>query len=757
MADNYFFWAFEATADGLFPAPAGPTPPLVGDWDSEEHWARHAEWYAQEEDEQSYAAGYEYFSDGLWQAPSPEVVLDAWDSDPIGEHSQWHEESDEQNAATPDTLADGLFPAPPGPTPPLVGAWDSEEHWARQFESLPQDEEEQSFSAGYEYIADGLYPAPPGPAAIRIDRWDSDPLLQHAEWFGAEEEWATWAYDLYADVIWPAPALQPSFDAWHSQEVFPDEEEWPAYGQPEADEIVVPAFSAGQPMEWDFDPNAHHPDEEPDQFAALQDDDWSTLPGVSMVRVDYWDSDASIHADPIAAYAEEEAAYQSLQNYLAECGHEVLRPEVIVATKRRRSDAAEFTESQTITVGGTWLNGDTITVTINGKDLILTVGATVSTTAIATDLAATWNGDAIADSNFTRNNTGNLIPEANLVTASVVGSVVSLTYDAAGTPFTVSIAKSSASGTVTLATSVAATGPKFWNNADNWTTNAVPVSTDDIWIENDDQDILYALDQNSVVLTSLNILASYLGNLGLRDQSELADYFEYLETYLRISATTLNIGEGPGQGSPRLRIDVGANVCTVNVSLTGSAPDAGIPALLWKGTNVGNVANIRKGDVGIAWLPGETSIVDKLRVGFIDNKEGDATVRCGSGLTLTTLDQIGGNVTLNAGLTTANITAGILAVRAGAVTTINGDGGTIYWDGTGTITTLKLGEGCELNASRDQRPFTITNCTLSRGAIIRDPFRRITFANPFTLDRCGIGDVTLELGEHITLQRANAA
>ena len=55
-------------------------------------------------------------------------------------------------------------------------------------------------------------------------------------------------------------------------------------------------------------------------------------------------------------------------------------------------------------------------------------------------------------------------------------------------------------------------------------------------------------------------------------------YAEYREQYLKISATTVNIGSGQGGGSSLIKLDVGSVQTTVVVSGTGSASTQGTPA-----------------------------------------------------------------------------------------------------------------------------------------------------------------------------------
>lgn len=425
-----------------------------------------------------------------------------------------------------------------------------------------------------------------------------------------------------------------------------------------------------------------------------------------------------------------------------------------MATVRWRGDAQGVFQVTTITVAGTWAGAETVTLTINGKDLELTVGTDTTTAQIATALKEMFNGDTqTGTGDHTFSETGDDVPEFDAITATVSGSVVTLTADDAGVPFTLTASETSTSGTLTVATPTAATGPNHWNNAENWDTGAVPVSTDDVYFENSDVDVLYGLDQNAVTLTSLNIAASYTGKIGLPDWNA-GGWWEYLDKYLKISATTLKVGYGLGGGSPRLKINVGTAACTATVEGTGSPAEQTLPALLLVGTNVGNVLNVSKGSVGVAWEAGQTSTVATIRASYQASPATDVTLRLGSGCTLTTVNLTGGDVEVNSAFTTLNMTGGSLTIKgSGAITTLNVDGGTVHDQGTGTKTTVNLGKAT-IDRSQTMLGNTWTNTNLYAGATLEDPFETITFTNPFALKRCGLKDVTLDLGTDFSLQRS---
>ncbi len=407
-------------------------------------------------------------------------------------------------------------------------------------------------------------------------------------------------------------------------------------------------------------------------------------------------------------------------------------------------------------MGGTWANGDTATLTVNTKDIVVTFGAGVPTTAqVAAALKAAWEGDAITAYGETRNATGNNVPEFAEATATVAASVVTVTADNKGRPFTLTVSETSAAGTLTPATATVATGPNHWDNVDNWDASGVPVSTDDVFIENSAVDILYGLAQSAVTLTSLNFAASFTGKIGLADINTLstASYYEYRAKTLAVSATTINVGKGPGTGSGRIKLNVGSNACTLNVFMTATPAEPGLESVLWKGTHASNAINVYKGSLGIGVEAGDAATVATLRVGYTQNVQADSTVRCGTGVTLTTIDKSGGNLTIQSACTTVTQTDGLLSILAGAITTLTCRGGTVYCDGTGTLTTGTVSGKGTLDFTRDQRAKTVTNPIERYGddSRIRDTFKVVT---GLVIDSNEASNLSnLELGPNIKITR----
>lgn len=412
-----------------------------------------------------------------------------------------------------------------------------------------------------------------------------------------------------------------------------------------------------------------------------------------------------------------------------------------MATKVFRGDAVAVAQVNTVTPASVTI-GNIFTLTINGKSISYTAAA-ATVADVTAGLAA-----AVAASS---------IPEFAEVTAADNTTNLTLTASTAGRPFTQT--SSSADGTgspghsMPTSTTTSSAGPSHYGTAANWSPSGVPVSTDDVYIRNTATSILYDLDQSAVTLNSLTIEASFTGYIGNPDYN--GTYYEYREKFLKVGATTVNIGQGTGGGSGRIKLNVGAVQATFNISTTGSSAESGQPAVHLVGTHASNVLNILQGNVGVALDPGATSVIATTRIGYQNAPATDVSLTFGPGLTHGVINQSGGTITTSSNITTLNITDGVMSVLGtAAVTTINAEGGTIYHQSTGTITTANLGTGAALDFSKDIRARTVTNCTLEAQSSLKDGFKSVTFTNPIYFRKCSLAEVTLDLGSDFSLQRS---
>ncbi len=440
-----------------------------------------------------------------------------------------------------------------------------------------------------------------------------------------------------------------------------------------------------------------------------------------------------------------------------------------MATPQRTNNALAIAQVETLTVANTWAANDTATVTINGRAITMTVGTTATTTQVATELAAVLSSSSSSlGTGYSANERGPNVAEFREFTAVASSSTVVLTGVTKGKPFTVAASENTAgTGTLSTSTTTAASGPYHFTGTANWSTGSVPVDSDDVVFSNNSGELRYALDQNSLSFASTKIFQSFTGKIGLLNTN--ADdpsytYNEYRDKYLKIGATAdgvtnvVTIGQGEGNGSSRIKLDFNTGQATVTVHNTGQrSEDTAVPPLLMKGTNTSNSYDIRKGDVGIGYFIGDTANIATLRVSYVNSQESDVRLVCGPAVTFNnpTIIIDGGDVTLESATTGGTITlnGGTLTILGNAHPSITINAGTCYYCGTGTITTLRV-TGGTFDRTRDARSMTITNCELHEGARYLDDYGTITETNGIDLYQCGLEDVEIRKGKHMTLTKS---
>ncbi|HEV8004032.1 MAG TPA: hypothetical protein VGP63_29470 [Planctomycetaceae bacterium] len=414
-----------------------------------------------------------------------------------------------------------------------------------------------------------------------------------------------------------------------------------------------------------------------------------------------------------------------------------------MTTKIWSGNAAAVMQVTTLTPASPSAN-DTFKVTVNNK--------LVSYQTAAGTVADVCNGLATALANSTYAEFKEFVPQST-------GGTITLTGVTAGVPFTATTSvTTSGSATFTASVTVSCTGPNFWDNAANWSTNSVPASGDDVVFNSGNVACLYNLTQTAVTLQSLTLYQGYTGTIGLPLYNNKG-YYEYRATELAVSATTINVGQLTGQGSGRIKLNVGSNSCTLNIYATGQPLEQGYPSLTWRGTSSSNVVNANKGQIGIAFFPGQTASVNNLNIGYVSNVAGDVQLTVGAVATLTTVTQNGGNVTLYGGMTTLLAAAGTCTVYGtGAVSnlTVN-QSGSVTWNSTGTIggNPIVADKGV-LDFSKDQQAKTVTNPIQKFGdaSQLLDPYQVVTSLAVILEQSADLSG--LELGENLTLTRTAA-
>ena len=224
-----------------------------------------------------------------------------------------------------------------------------------------------------------------------------------------------------------------------------------------------------------------------------------------------------------------------------------------------------------LTVGGTWAASDTVTVSINSRDLTINVGTTdVTTAGIATKIWAAFSAGRFDDNlqdDESRNCGGQEIPFFGGLQATVSGSVVSF-FVPPGIPYTLSFSETSSSGTVSASTVQTATGSAHWDNADNWLdetgATGVPANGDKLWFDHraGGRSCQYGLpvSGDGLEIDELHITEGFTGMLGLPATNNYGGrpYSEYRERYAVLTSETgetvdIIVGEKDNGGTgPRL-------------------------------------------------------------------------------------------------------------------------------------------------------------------------------------------------------------
>lgn len=362
--------------------------------------------------------------------------------------------------------------------------------------------------------------------------------------------------------------------------------------------------------------------------------------------------------------------------------------------------------------------------TIGGR-VISTVGTGGTTTTTAAALVALLNASTY--------------PEFAEITWSNNTNTVIGTCDTPGKAITFTLSVSGGTGTVGAASDTTANdGPEALtaNNCKNAATGVRALATggDTFTLESIDTDLRYNLDAlSAVTVAALYIEASFTGECGLPplNQDGTLDYDEYRPQYLQIGATVCLIGDGSGDGSDLMMIDLGTVLGGVTVLKTGSSPTlAGLGALIIKGTNASNTLKAVSGSIDIAPFAGETATFATLTA------VGDASVRTSSGVTLTTVNA-GGSATIDLNAagnpTTINIYDQATVIVRGSIApgTINvyGKSAKLIYLSSGNPTTVNLIDGATLDCTDNPSTFTIGTLTGSGAPTINDPNSRMTVTN----------------------------
>lgn len=393
-------------------------------------------------------------------------------------------------------------------------------------------------------------------------------------------------------------------------------------------------------------------------------------------------------------------------------------------TKYWRGLAPAVPQISTVTIG-TYDIATRYEIRVNGIAVVSSIGA-ASAGAVATALQVAWQASAH--------------PYRQGITATVAGSVVTLT-SVAGMPFTVTVGNVGGTGTISTATTQAATGPHHWDNAANWSDNAIPANTDTVIFKDSAVNVCWGLNQAAVDLAELFIFQSYTGRIGLPLLSvagsadgvtQNGGAAEYRDRYLRIGWTLARIGEHQGPGTPagsarlKLHNDAPGASNTVILNSAQVSQDTGQAAIRLLANVATAAINIRQAPGGVALAADEPAEVGTFGAVQIADQSELTRVYAGPGAAIASWVQSGGVNQLRSSATVAavELAGGQLTLDGQfAVTALNVDGGIVYPNNVpaagAAIVTLNLNGGVA-DFTQTPQARTVTNLIPNVGELRAD-------------------------------------
>lgn len=442
--------------------------------------------------------------------------------------------------------------------------------------------------------------------------------------------------------------------------------------------------------------------------------------------------------------------------------------------------AAALPDVYTITVGGTWVAGDTPTIQIGNRVLQVTVGSTVTTAKVAAQLAAAINAQARGDMDTIDGYSVNFAPqtagEFAEVDAVADGSVVTITgptdkpvYTAGAS--TITAVDNSTAGTLTVSRDQTATGPRDWSNGKNWDTGSAPVDSDSLVYKDTSVGPEYGLpdDASPLESTSIHVYKSFTGRIGkppINIDDQRKPYAEYRPTFATINdyLTTDSqhtFGIGAGSGSPLINLHLAAtngNNITVRVYGTGAPQHSG-KALNLYGSNSGTYTwEINGGSIAIG-DKGSATKISTLSTSYQLHPSNELDLLLGDTATLSAANLIfgGGTILIIQGSAISSLRGheGLVNISPASDTSytitsaLTVEGATVSVRGQLSVTgTAKISAGL-LDLDRGAGAVSFTNPVELSGGVYRDNNGR---APTVVIDR--IGGV-YELGPRHTVTRSN--
>ncbi len=378
-------------------------------------------------------------------------------------------------------------------------------------------------------------------------------------------------------------------------------------------------------------------------------------------------------------------------------------------------EAVAVAQVDTYTPGGTIESDDIFILTITGWDgLIQSVSAAAGGTSandVTAALTAAWNNSTLS------------LPST--ITAADLTGTMTLTADTAGDAFQVTQTTTEANGdaadaqTFGKASTTKNEGPSDYSSVDNWSLDAIPVNTDDVFIEGAFT-ILYGFSQSAVELDSFNESGAQIG-------TNPADGWRSVPLEVRAAKADIGYHYGPSTVTQKVPVilDFGdGEGCAIRVHNSGS--NGTKPAVSITSKHASTTLEVKKGKVGLFNNSAGDAQMATVNLTYNTNKAGDADLFIEPGWTIATINKTGGDLSLQtlAGktITTINVSGGgtFLAEGDGPITTINYKvgAGSATMNSTGAIVTIVI-DGGIVDFTKLPAALTVTNLKLNPGGTLK--------------------------------------
>lgn len=337
------------------------------------------------------------------------------------------------------------------------------------------------------------------------------------------------------------------------------------------------------------------------------------------------------------------------------------------------------------------------------------------------------------------------------VTVTDSTTAATVTADTAGQPFTVLASIESGPGSTATSTAIGNAGPNIFSQAENWVNDIAPADGDIIIIPANASDDIFGEDTTGMQFQGFTPEDGCGINIGHLNK--------YLQIDMKNDGTYYNVVTY-GTGDIFLDVD---NYHLIDIRKAGGgSPDNGNYACNIIGTHDADETGgrgtiyVRPGgqrSVSLGGNANESLKANKIQVWNGQCLIGDS-VSASTTTTALPIEISGGYTILKSAATTITKTAGRLTVEGtGAIATLDERNGLTRYNGSGPLTNCNIYGSGVVDATENTTGATFTNIDMWPGAGFLDPHKQITQTNGVNLNKCGLAQVTLDLGSDITVTR----